>query len=165
MRLPTLCKELVHGWPQYVGVKDASKHGVGGVVIGEELACTPTIFRIEWPDDMKADLISLENPKGWITNSDLEMAGLLLLWLVMEEVCVLQPGAHVVPFSDNSPTVHWVRHMAARGSLVTSQLLRALALRLKMKRTSPLTPLHIPGPRPRNRMTDIPSCSFGSKNK
>jgi hypothetical protein len=33
--------------------------------------------------------------KGTITNSDLEMAGLFLLWLVMEDVCDLRPGAHV----------------------------------------------------------------------
>ena len=50
--------------------------------------------------------------------------------------------------------------MAARGSLVAGQLLRALALRLKARRTSPLTPQHISGTK--NQMTDIPSCSFGS---
>jgi hypothetical protein len=160
---PTPCEELVAGWPHYVGVKDASKHGVGGVIIGEDRACTPTVFRVEWPDDIKRSLVSEANPTGTITNSDLEMAGLLLLWLAMEEVCQFTPGAHVALFSDNSPTVHWVRRMAARGSRVASQLLRALALRLKIKQVSPLTPLHIPGER--NRMTDIPSRSFGSEPK
>jgi hypothetical protein len=32
---PTSCKELVNAWPEFVGVKDASKHGVGGVIVGE----------------------------------------------------------------------------------------------------------------------------------
>ena len=66
-------------------------------------------------------------------------------------------------FCDNSPTVHWVRRMAAKGSLVTGQLLRALALRLKQRHVSPLTPLHIAGEK--NAMTDIPSRSFGSEKK
>ena len=43
---------------------------------------------------------------------------------------------------------------------LAGQLLRALALRLKMKGASPLTPLHIAGKQ--NAMTDIPSRSFGS---
>jgi hypothetical protein len=60
---------------------------------------------------------------GTRTNSDLEMAGLFLLWLVMEDVCDLQSGAHVAIFSDNSPTVSWVRRMAAWGSLVVDLLL------------------------------------------
>jgi hypothetical protein len=106
---PTPCQELVAGWPDFVGVKDASGHGIGGIIIGEGKACTPTVFRVEWPPDIKQDLVSFANPKGRLTNSDLEMAGLLTLWLVMEQVCVFQPADHVALFSDNSPTVHWVQ--------------------------------------------------------
>jgi hypothetical protein len=97
---------------------------------------------------------------GKLTNSDLEMAGLLLLWLMIEEVCHLPPASHVALFSDNSPTVQWVRKLAAKGSLVAGQLLRALSLRLKMKQVSPLTTMHIEGSK--NALTDVPSCSFGS---
>ena len=39
--------------------------------------------------------MSEKHPNGRITNSDLEMAGLLLLWLVMEEVCDLNSGSRV----------------------------------------------------------------------
>ena len=59
---PTKCTELVTGWPDYVGVKDASGHGVGGVIIGEGRECIPTVFRFEWPQDMKEDLVSHSNP-------------------------------------------------------------------------------------------------------
>jgi hypothetical protein len=41
---PTQCKELVLVWPDFVGIVDASSHGVGGVVIGELLECIPTAF-------------------------------------------------------------------------------------------------------------------------
>ena len=146
-----------------MGVKDASKHGVGGIILGEGKRCTPTVFRYEWPPDIKASLVSFDNPHGTITNSDLEMAGLLMLYLVMEVVCPLTSGAHVALFSDNQPTVSWVKRLAARSSLVAAQLLRALVLRMKKRGSSPLTPLHIPGSE--NQMTDIPSRSFGSERK
>ncbi len=84
---PTRCRELVSGWPDYVGIVDASSYGVGGVIIGELVECIPTLFRWEWPPDIKSSICLDTNPTGSLTNSDLEMAGILLLWLVMEKVC------------------------------------------------------------------------------
>ena len=147
---PTRCRELVGGWPDYIGVCNASSHGVGGVVFGEKDECIPTVFWWEWPEDIKSSY-----KKKVITNSDLKMAGLLYLWLVMEEVCGDLREKRVALFSDNSPTMGWVRCLATRGSLVSAHLIRALALRLKLNGTCPLTPLHIAGEE--NLMTDIPS--------
>ncbi len=79
---PTRCHELVGGWPDYIGVCDASSLGVGGLVFGENEACIPTVFHWEWSQDAKNEYLSKK-----ITNSNLEMAGLLFLWLVMESVC------------------------------------------------------------------------------
>ena len=73
---PTKCAKLVSGWPDFVRVKDASKHGVGGCIVGKSNSCVPTIFRIEWPDDIKQDLVLEQNPNGRIINSDLD-------WLVV----------------------------------------------------------------------------------
>jgi hypothetical protein len=42
---PTRCRELVGEWPDYIGVCDASSHGVSGVIIGKNEACVPTVFR------------------------------------------------------------------------------------------------------------------------
>ena len=156
---PTKCRNLVTGWPDYVGITDASGHGLGGVIIGEGLQATPTVFRMQWPPDISDSIVSDDNPTGSITNSDLEMAGLLVLWLVMEEVCDVK-DSHVALFSDNSPTVHWVQRLAAKHSAIAMQLIRALALRLQLARASPLTPMHIAGVN--NSLTDIPSRSFGS---
>ena len=39
----------------------------------------------------------------------------------MEEVFNLQSANHVVLFSDNSPTVHWVQKIAAKGSLIAGR--------------------------------------------
>jgi hypothetical protein len=73
---------LVGGWPDYIGVCDALSHGVGGIVFGENEACVPTVFHWEWSQDTKNLYLAKK-----ITNSNLEMAGLLFLWLVMESVC------------------------------------------------------------------------------
>ena len=155
---PIKCKELISGWTNYVGVKYSSGHGVGGVVFGENLPCTPTVFCIQWPEWVKVEITSSSNHTGTLTNSDLEMAGLLLLWLVMEEVCELKYGYHVSVFSNNQPPVSWVNQFASKRSLVAGQLLRAMALGFKMKGASPLTSFHIV--EKQNAMMDIPLRFF-----
>ena len=35
-------------------------------------------WRLPWPEDIRADLVSFDNPRGRITNSDLELAALVL---------------------------------------------------------------------------------------
>ncbi len=160
-RRPTWCRKLVAGWPDFVGVFDASSHGVGGVIIGELSACLPTVFRIRWPPDITASVVSDKNPEGMLTNLDLELAGLVLLWLMMEHVCGPLAKKRVALFSNNSPTVSWVQRMASRASLVAEQLIRILALRFNVHKVCPITMLHIAGDQ--NAMTNIPSCSFGSK--
>ncbi len=42
--VPTQCRDLVLGWPDYIGIVDASGHGVGGVIVGELSACTLIVF-------------------------------------------------------------------------------------------------------------------------
>ena len=160
---PTRCRELVAGWPDYVGICDASSFGAGGVIIGELSECPPTVFRLQWPPDVTASVISDKNRSGKITNSDLELAGLLLLWLMIEHVCSCLVEKRVALFSDNSPTVSWVQRMACRSSLIAEQLIRVLALRINAQKSCPLTTLHIAGDQ--NTMTDIPSRSFGSESK
>jgi hypothetical protein len=81
----------------------------------------------------------------------------------MESVCGDLHEQRVALFSNNSPTVGWVRRLATRGSMVSVHLIRVLALRLKLNGTCPITPLHIVGEE--NSMMDIPSHSFGSEPK
>ena len=157
---PTLCRDLVAAWPDYIGIVDASSYGVGGVVLGELSGIPPTVFRLKWPKDITDNLVSFQNPRGPLSISDLEMAGILLLWLCLEGVTQNLSHKHVALFSDNSPTVSWVDRMASRKSRVAARLVRALALRLNLSRVCPLTPVHIPGVE--NALADIPSRSFGS---
>jgi hypothetical protein len=157
---PTRCRELMAGWPDYIGTVDASGHGVGGVVFGELSTCTPVVFRWEWPNNIKQDIISLTNPTGRLTSPDLEMVRLVILWLVIEGVCHNLRKKWVTLFSDNSPTVSWVTRLASKRSLVAEQLIQALALCLKTMHACPLTPMHIKGKR--NKIADVLSRLFGS---
>jgi hypothetical protein len=60
------------------------------------------------------------------------------------------------------PLIGWVARLASKRSLVAKHLVKALALRLKIKiqRTCPLTPINIEGKW--NATSDIPSWWFGS---
>ena len=92
--------------------------------MSEGKSCIPTVFCLAWPDDVN-ELFH----KGNITNLDLEMAVLFMLWIVMEEVCMKLRAAYVELFSDNSPTIGWVKRLSERGSLVAMQLMQELTLR------------------------------------
>jgi hypothetical protein len=77
---PTTCRNLVTAWSEHPGV--------GGCIISKNMQVPPqTVFRFQWPRDISDLIVSDENPNGTISNSDIEMAGLLLSWLVMEDVC------------------------------------------------------------------------------
>jgi hypothetical protein len=159
----TQCRELVVGWPDFVGVVDTSSLGVGGVIFRELSECPPTVFCTQWPPDITANVVSVANPKGTITNSDLELAGLVILWLMMEHVCGPLKEKHVALFSNNSPTVSWMQRMASCSSLIVEQLIQVLVLQFNLQKVCPITTLHIA--EDQNTMTDTPSCSFESKPK
>ena len=122
---------------------DASSHGIGGAVFGETLACAPTVFPWEWPDDIQQDIVSFTNPSGCLTNSDLKMTGLVILWLVIEGECYNLRERHITLISNTSHTVGWVQQLASKRSIVAKNLIQALALHLKMTHACPLTPMHI----------------------
>ncbi len=107
------------------------------------------------PDDIKRNIISSSNWTGIISNSDLEMAGLVMLWLVIEGVCPDLCKKCMTLFSDNSPTVSWATQLASQWSLLVEHLVQALALCLKIMHACPLTPMHIEGKQ--NAIADVPS--------
>ena len=88
---------------------------------------------------------------------------MLLLWLVIEQVYPDLDSKYFGLLNDNSPTVSWTTKMTSEKSACAAALLRALAMRLKVARASPIIPMHIPGVE--NAISDIPSRSFGRKVK
>ena len=91
------------------------------------------MFRFEWPEEIRALVRS-----NVLTNSDLEIAGLLILWLVIEQVVPVLDSKHVDLLNDNAPTISWASKMTPKKSGCAAALLRALVMRLKLACASPL---------------------------
>jgi len=81
---PTHVKELVQQLLNYTGYCDASAFGAGGVWFGANIALPPSVWRVQWPADITNNVISDANPDGRLTNSDLEMAAVVLQEAVLE---------------------------------------------------------------------------------
>jgi hypothetical protein len=78
---------LIVNDPGYIGYCDASKLGAGGVWLTGTQTLAPVVrWRVEWPNNVRSQVVSFENPGGTILNSDLEMAGMLLQFLVLENL-------------------------------------------------------------------------------
>ena len=157
---PIHCRELVPALPDYLGHCDACKSGAGGEWHSGTLSLEPIVWRVEWPKDVQELMVSEDNPTGTITNSDLECAGLLLHVMVLEAIVDLF-HKHIGAYCDNTPTVAWAARLASKRSRIAGRLLRALALRLRVCRASPLLTISIAGVK--NDMADISSRSFGGK--
>jgi hypothetical protein len=154
---PTNCKELVVNMPGYVGFCDTSKLGAGGVWLSGSLHLSPIVWRLEWPPDIQKNVVSFANSNGTITNSDLEMAGMLAHYLVLEHLVLLR-HVHVAAWCDNTPTVSWTNKLSSSCSRVAGRLTRALAMRLHANEASPLVSVSIAGID--NKMADAASRTF-----
>jgi hypothetical protein len=108
-RRPTHVSELVCHEFNYVGFCDASAFGAGGVWFSGNKYIPPTVWRVEFPPDITAEVT---NPDGKLTNSDLEMAGVLLHYLALEQIIPDLMRSQAVIGCDNTPSVAWTRRMA-----------------------------------------------------
>jgi hypothetical protein len=160
---PTKCIRLIPGWPDYMGFCDACKYGTGGIWLSGKLGIDPTIWRIEWPPEITQRLVSRSNPKGDLTINDLEMAGLLLHYLVLEELVPTLENKRAAAWCDNTSTVSWARRLSCKRSFVGQRLLRALVIRHVATRSTPLAPWSIAGAN--NKMADLASRSFKQGGK
>jgi hypothetical protein len=154
---PTHVRELVMSSPSFMGYVDACAFGAGGVWFSGQSNLEPTVWRVQFPAYIVANLISEKNPTGQLTNSDLEMAGLLCQWLVLECIAPHSLQYNTIGiFSDNTPTVAWANKLTSSSSTVASYLVRALAIRLHVKQANTVT-THEAGAT--NQMADVSSRS------
>ena len=96
--------------------------------------------------------------KHIITINDLELAAMVLGWLVLEYLCPSLAFCHIGMFCDNTSAVSWATKMRTSKSIPAARLLRFLALRQRTRQTSSLLPLYIVGDD--NEMADVPSRAF-----
>ena len=72
----------------------------------------PVVWRLAFLLDISQDVVSLSNPNGSITNSDLELAAEVLAVGVLIAKVVLLKHQSIGTLCDNSPTFSWIDKMA-----------------------------------------------------
>jgi hypothetical protein len=127
---PTHVSELVQGSLAHTGYCNASAFGAGGVWFGGKKDMDPIVWLVEWPPDTTNNVVSDKNPSGTITNSDLEMVGVLLHEAVLKaHLDPAMQGAQIAIGCDNSPAVAWTTRMTSRSSSpIAFRLLKGLAI-------------------------------------
>jgi hypothetical protein len=149
---PIQCQQLVPGSPAYIGHCDACKFGVGGIWTAGTNTLRPIVWRIQWPQDIVQRVTD-----GHLTINDLEMAGLLLQYLLLEQLVDMKQ-IHTACWCDNTSAVSWTVRMNSSKSVIGQQLTRALALRMLSNQSSHLAALSIAGIH--NDLADLASRSF-----
>ena len=114
------------------------------------------VWRVEWDEEISKRVVSDTNSKGTITNSDLEMAAILLQWLVLEQIATTHHRSALAR-SDNTLACSWATRMSPKNP-IAARLVRALALRQRICHGSTMANIHVA--RKANDLADIPSRSF-----
>jgi len=159
MSQPTPCCDLMPTPADLGSYCNASKKGAGSIWFGLNKELPPIVWHIQFPEDIQCSMVSQTNPCSTTTNSDLEMVGLCLQWIVLEQFADLT-HAHIACWCDNTPTAAWATKLLATKAMNAAHLLHILALCMLACQASPLTISHIPGIT--NNMADFSYCSFAT---
>jgi hypothetical protein len=99
----------------------------------------PIVWCVEFKPNISSQVVSDKNPWGCLTNLDLELAAVLLHYMVLQQEVDMQ-FKRVGVLSDNRPTVAWTKRMADKSQSPTAgQLLRGLAAIQRETQSGPLT--------------------------
>lgn len=152
-RRPTHVHEIIaRAGDEATGLCDASGFGAGGVwfINNQHL-----VWRVVWPLDIQQAVVSTTNPRGTVTNSDLELAAIVLHYMVLQDTGDLR-HKKTVTFSDNTPAVVWSSTMRSKSHSNTAyHLLRGLTSIVRDEELCTPEINHISGPL--NAMADTSS--------
>ena len=158
---PTYLAELVPEDPAVLGATDAAKPGMGGVFFNASGECF--VWRLPFPADVQANLVSSDNLTGDITNSDLEQAGVLAQRALMVSHGGV-PYSTLETFCDNTPAVSRDRKGAVSGPGAASALCRFASDHQRQHRYCHVA-TYLPGPKnvmgdDASRMQELSDTSF-----
>lgn len=125
---PTSIAEVVKKPAAFHGECDAAKSGMGGLCFSmRHPTAAPLLWRSQFPADTQARVVSSDNPTGDITNSDLELAGVVAQNDVMAQAWDTR-HCTVNTRSDNSPAVGWTLRGSVSREGPVAYLLRLFSL-------------------------------------
>ena len=142
---PTHVRELITHKPSYQGLVDASKWGVGGVWFSGKNNLPPFVWYLEWPQSIRDELSSSTNPNGSISISDLELMGIFMHWMALEQAVDDLTHTSVAIWCDNISAVSWIYKFRTSTSPIASSILKALATRMHVCHSGLLAIDHISG--------------------
>ena len=134
-RRPTSIAECVRKAAARAGACDAAGHGMGGVVFDLTTSAPPVCWRARFPAEVTDNLVSFDNPRGSITNSDLELAGVVAQHDVVARTADVRHTT-VATWGDNTPSVAWTTRGSVSRDCPAAYLLRLLALHRRHYRYS-----------------------------
>jgi hypothetical protein len=141
---PTRLGEIVDSPPIAYGAADASGSGMGGVWLSPNQNLPPFLWRLAFPTEVQASLVSTDHPHGTITNSDLELtAQVASLDLMVSNFDCRETT--LATFTDNVSTRAWMRKGSHTTLGPSAYLLRLLSLHQRHHRYRS-TCDYIPGP-------------------
>jgi hypothetical protein len=141
---PTRIAEVIPLNPSALGYHDAARIGAGGVWFPHSSlpprtgtpSSAPLLWRLQWPADIMAALVTEDNPQGTITNSDLELAGgLLHLEIICQHYDVRERT--ILSKTDNLATLFWQRKGSATTDSPPAHLLRLFGIHQRLHRYVP----------------------------
>jgi hypothetical protein len=179
LRLRPIVKESLHDWqtlanqlhskpvpiaslvpraPHLLGATDASALGVGSFWVPTHYGhpATPMVFRAPFSDKIRQRLISTSNPTGNLTNSDFELAALVLCTALCSSLTTI-PHMALWCASDNIAAVSWCTKGSTSSTGPAAHLLRWLA-QISRSNLVSLSAFHVPGTS--NTLADFCSRSF-----
>jgi hypothetical protein len=153
---PTPIRSLVPAPPDFVGAVDASGIGLGGFWVAPQPDMPSLAFRYQFPSHIRQQLVTVQNPQGRLTNSDFELAALIMGAATLGSATPLQ-HAHLWCASDNTPAVAWCQKGSTSSKSSNAFLLRWLA-GLTRTLSFVLRPVSVPGAT--NTVADFCSRAF-----
>jgi len=161
---PTRIAEVVPLLPSALGYHDASGEGAGGVWFPTPDLSTrnngtpaqPILWRHQWPDHIKCQLVTENNPKGTISINDLELAGGLMHLDILAQHLDIRERT-VLSKTDNLAALFWQRKGSTTTTKAPSHLLRLFGMHQRFHR---YVPRHDYQPGATNPMADDASRLF-----
>ena len=132
-RQPSYVQEITRKYiSAYRGLMDVSKWGGGGVWFRGTNKIILFVWFYKWPESVKNNLCTVQNVIGNINIYDLELLGILIYWLTLEDTVGSENLKHESPTiqCDDISTVSWVQKFRSNSSPVVGNILRSLATQL-----------------------------------
>ena len=130
---PTRWGEVVPGPPAFYGCTDASALGMGGIWVDALGLLPPLLWRKSFPPDVSAAVVSWDNPRGTLTNSDLEQAGVVCAPDVLVQAHDVRERT-ILLSTDNTPALSREQRGSTTGDNPSAYLCRYAALHQRAHR-------------------------------